>query len=48
MKERGRSIESIYYYTSGDIELKMNNENIKEIKEIEPLFQNIKINRLYC
>ena len=48
MKEKGRSIESIYYYTSGDIELKMDNENIKEIKEIEPLFQNIKINRLYC
>jgi hypothetical protein len=45
MKERGRNIESIYYYTSGDIELKMNNENIKET---EPLFQNIKINRLYC
>ena len=48
MKERARSIESIYYYTSGDIELKMDNHNIKEIKEIEPSFQNIKINRLYC
>jgi ribosomal protein L20A (L18A) len=48
MKERARSIESIYYYTSGDIELKMYNQNIKEIGEIEPLFQDIKINRLYC
>ena len=48
MEERARSIESIYYYTSGDIEVKMNNQDIKEITEIEPLFQNIKINRLYC
>lgn len=48
MEERARSIESIYYYTSGDIEVKMNNQDIKEITESEPLFQNIKINRLYC
>jgi hypothetical protein len=48
MEERARSIESIYYYTSGDIEIKMNNQDIKEITEIESLFQNIKINRLYC
>jgi len=47
MEERARSIESIYYYTSGDIEIKMNNQDIKEITEIESLFQNIKINRLY-
>ena len=27
---KARSIESIYYYTSSDIEIKMNNQDIKE------------------
>jgi hypothetical protein len=43
--EKEHCIESIYYFKSDEVELKADNQSIEEM---EPLFQHIKVNRLYC